>query len=257
MKINPEVSVFVINLERDFERRIHMENMLKKMDIDATFVRAVDGKTLTSQERKAYDQKKALRIYGVEMLDNELGCYLSHYRIYRRMIENNLPFALIFEDDIDISPTLPSIVNELVSLKDPKLLVVRLHSMRAKVVEATTQKFTGKEVKSLQHGTLLKLNTHTLGAGAYLISHSGAKRMLHYGERIFMPIDQTMDRFWENGITPYIVRPFPVRQLPQFTTSIGDRSGDRNKGEHFSQFLARRCQRLSDSVRKRLYFMLH
>lgn len=257
MTMNTAVSVFVINLARDQARRVHMESLLKKLAIRAEFVSAVDGKMLPSTARQAYDAKKALRVYGVEMLDNELGCYLSHYRIYTRIVNEKLPYALIFEDDIDISPTLPSIVNGLVSEITPTWLVVRLHSMRPKVVAAKTKKFKGKLIKQLPHSALMQLNTHTLGAGAYLISQAGAKRMLEYGAKIFMPIDQTMDRFWENGITPYIVRPFPVTQLAAFDTSIGDRTGNRNKGESFIQYLARRYQRLKDSFNKRVYILLN
>lgn len=257
MSINAPVSVFVINLERDKARRAHMENVLKKIHIHAEFVSAVDGKTLTSQAREAYDQKKALRVYGVEMLDNELGCYLSHYRIFERIVRENIPVALIFEDDVEIDSNLPSIVNELVLEAEPQWRVVRLHSMRSKVVDPKTGQFEGEIVKTLQHGALFKLNTHTLGAGAYLISQAGAKQMLEYGKKIFMPIDQTMDRFWENGIVPYVVRPFPARQLPAFKSSIGDRSGNRNKGESFRQYLARRHQRLMDSIKKRLYILLN
>lgn len=254
MTINTAISVFVINLSRDQDRRTHMENLLKSINIQAEFVSAVNGKALTLEEKRAYDPKKTLRFYGVAMLDNELGCYLSHYRIYEKMVKEKLPYALVFEDDIDIQPTLPSIVNELVADKHAPWLVVRLHSMRPKLVEAKTKKFKGKIIKALQHGALIQLNTHALGAGAYLISQAGAQRMLEYGAKIFMPIDQTMDRFWENGITPFIVRPFPVTQLPAFHSSIGDRSGDRNKGETFSQYCSRRCQRLIDSLKKRIYY---
>ena len=47
--------------------------------------------------------------------------------------------------------------------------------------------------------------------------------MLTYGRRISRPIDQTLDRYWENGIVPYVVRPFPVRQHPAFKSEIGVR----------------------------------
>jgi len=253
MAINSAISVFVINLERDQARRTHMENMLTKCQINAEFISAVDGKTLSFEERQAYDEEKAMRVYGVAMLDNELGCYLSHYRIFERMVNEKLPYGLIFEDDIEISPTLPSIVNTLVEDSNPIWLVVRLHTMRPKIVAATSNKFKGKIIKTLPHGELIRLNTHTLGAGAYLISQAGAKRMLEYGRKIFMPIDQTIDRFWENGITPYIVRPFPARQLAEFDSRIGDRTGNRNKGETFKQYVSRRLQRLTDSIKKRVY----
>ena len=79
--------VFVINLRRDSERRRHMTQLLDKIGIRAEFVAAVDGHTLSAADRAAYDHRRSLRIYGVDMLDTEIGCFLSHYRLYERIVQ--------------------------------------------------------------------------------------------------------------------------------------------------------------------------
>lgn len=245
--------VFVINLERDVERRSHMQRLLNNLDIDAEFIPAVDGTKLTDADKAMYNETQALKIYGSPMLPTEIGCYLSHYRLLQRIVRDNIPFALILEDDLDISPSLPATVTELLHQPDPSWLVVRLESLRSRVVNPQTNRECGKPVMTLTAGVLYKLGVHVLGFGAYLISREGAKRMLDYGQRIFMPIDQTMDRFWDNGIVPYVVRPFPIRQRTDFESRIGSRP----KGRHLSQPLKfrlwRRWQRLVDGINKRIY----
>ncbi len=81
--------------------------------------------------------------------------------------------------------------------------------------------------------------------------------MIAYGKRIFMPIDHTMDRFWENGIVPYVVRPFPVSQGDDFGTHSLGRSMDRREGQSWGTRSRRRLQRLRDGVAKRAFVLTH
>src|SRR5262249_53330006 len=102
-----------------------------------------------------------------------------------------------------------------------------------------------------------RLRTHVLGVGAYLVQRRGAERLLDYGRRIFLPIDQAMDRYWENGIVPYVVRPFPVQQREEFGSSTGVRPPMRRNLQSLRQRSRRRLQRALDGVNKRLFSLVH
>jgi glycosyl transferase family 25 len=245
--------VFVINLERDVERRLHMTAELATLGFAAEFVPAVDGRTLGQADRAVYDANRALRVYGGPMSDAEIGCYLSHFRLYERIVREGIGIALILEDDVAISPDLPAILQDLVALDEPPWLVVRLDSVRGRVRQPPNAEFRGARVAELAAGSgLYRLKTHVLGAGGYLIRRDGAARMLEYGRRIFMPIDHTMDRFWENGILPYVVRPMPVRQRADMESRIGVRRHEK-RGKPLVIWLQQRVQRIGDSLRKRAF----
>ncbi len=247
--------VFVINLERDSERRRHMAGLLERLGLAAEFVPAVDGRRLTPSERAAaYDRARALRIYGVEMMDTEIACCLSHHHVYRRMIRDGIETALILEDDVRVDAAFPQVLQDVLGSGFQDWLVVRLDTKRSQVQEPPSAKFRGASVAALSGGrALYRLRTHVLGTGAYLIRREGAARMLRYGGRVFMPIDQTMDRFWENGILPYVVRPFPVLQGEDFGSSTGVRPPDRRGAQPVGVRVLRRVQRAVDSVRKRMF----
>ncbi len=248
-------SVFVINLARDTARRAHMTRVLGEIGLLATFIPAVDGCTLTAADRARHDPVRSLRLYGKPMLDTEIGCYLSHYRLWKRILHEGTTTALILEDDIDIDPVLPGLIQDLCAC--PDWLVVRLHSMRARVLDPRRPTFHGRNIAALRDGAgLFRLRTHTLGAAAYLIRAEGARRLLAYGERIVLPIDQTMDRFWENGIAPFVVRPFPVRQRAEFPSSIGGRLPGPQEAQPVGPVLRRRLQRAVDGLHKRLHLLL-
>jgi glycosyl transferase family 25 len=245
--------VFVINLERAAKRRAHMTRLLKQLDLDAEFIPAVDGAALAAADRAAYDPGKARVVYGAEMTDAEIACYLSHYRLYERMVRQDIGCALILEDDVEASPDLKEIVGRLLELPENSWSVIRLESLRASVVTPTDGPSIGQKIADVRGGGLYRLETHVLGGGGYLIRRAGAERMLAYGRRIFMPIDHTLDRFWENGILPFVVRPFPIRQRDDFPTLIGPRGREVSRRRTALSVSRRRLARASDGISKRLF----
>ena len=60
-EIMPATPIFVINLQRDVERRRHMTKLLEGLGLSAEFVTAVDGHTLSPAEREACDRARSLR----------------------------------------------------------------------------------------------------------------------------------------------------------------------------------------------------
>ncbi len=251
--------IFAINLERDAERRRHMTALLGRLGLAAEFVSAVDGRKLTASERAAaYDRARALRIYGVEMMDTEIACCLSHRHVYRRMIRDGIETALVMEDDVRVDAGFPRVLQDVLGSRFTDWLVVRLDTKRSQLHDPPSAKSRGTSVAELSGGrALYRLRTHVLGTGAYLIRREGAERMLRYSGRVFMPIDQTMDRFWENGILPYVVRPFPVLQSEDFGSSTGVRPPDRRSAQPVPVRVLRRVQRSVDGIRKRAFNFVH
>jgi glycosyl transferase, family 25 len=226
---------------------------LGEIGLEAEFVRAVDGRALTAADRRQYDTRLARLNYRSDMTDNEIACYLSHYRIYERIRRDDLPVALILEDDIDISPAFLPVIEDLLADPDPEWSVVRLQTQRGRVANPASPMDRGRRVRAAGDGALYQIDTHVLGGCAYLMRREAARTMLDYGRRISRPIDQTMDRFWENGIMPYVVRPFPVRQHPDFASEIGVRGKAACADERRLDAMRGRVQRAYDGVRKRIF----
>ncbi|HYZ22784.1 MAG TPA: glycosyltransferase family 25 protein [Rhodopila sp.] len=250
--------IFVINLERDAARRSHMQRVLGELGLAAEFVTAVDGRRLSAEDRAMVDRPRMLRIYGCEMMDTEIACYLSHYRLYQRMVRDGIDLALVLEDDVHIHPDLPMVLRDLLVCAFTDWSVVRLDSKRTEVHRPGPDRARGVLVAPLSCGYgLYRLRTRVLGTGAYLIRRTGAERMLSYGQRVFMPIDQTIDRYWENGILPYVVRPFPVQQREEFGSSTGPRALDWRRDQPASVRWQRRAQRSFDGICKRIFNLVH
>ncbi len=105
--------VFVINLPQDLDRRRYMEAELARVGLRAEFVPGVDGSRLSEKDWTRYDKEKSLRIYGVDMLAGEIGCYLSHYRLIQRILDSSLDAALIVEDDVRFEDDIHDVLGAL------------------------------------------------------------------------------------------------------------------------------------------------
>ena len=94
------MKTFIISLKHETARRQYMENILNTTNItDFSFIDAVYGMTdLHKYNFKVMPdwvdpiQKRKINV-------NEIGCFLSHYSIWKQIINNNIDVALILEDD--------------------------------------------------------------------------------------------------------------------------------------------------------------
>ena len=98
--------VFVISLEDAIERRISILSQCRRYGIEPVIINAVDGRQGLPHELESFiDRPMALRRVGRTISDAEFACALSHHFIYRRIIEENLPGAVVLEDDAILTET--------------------------------------------------------------------------------------------------------------------------------------------------------
>lgn len=90
------MKVFAINLERSPERRASIVRECRRYALDFELVEAADGGALTPEERRRalFDPDNNPLSAG------EIGCALSHLKVYRKIVDQDIPAALILEDDI-------------------------------------------------------------------------------------------------------------------------------------------------------------
>jgi glycosyl transferase, family 25 len=247
--------VFIISLERAAERREYMKSLVSKLGFTANVVSAVDGRRLTSEQRSKYNSARARKVYGCEMSDSEIACYLSHLSIYSKMLEQRIEAALILEDDISCVSDLKPIVDEVLKLPKGSWQVIRLQSTKKSVSLGSTARAAGESVAAVGERQIFRLRTSVLGGCAYLIRLGAAAAMLTRSEQIDMPIDQTLDRYWENGIIPYVLRPMPVWHEDLFESEIGARGRAVEKKPPIGVLVRRRAQRMLDSLNKRIFWL--
>ncbi|XP_043550645.1 procollagen galactosyltransferase 1 [Chiloscyllium plagiosum] len=96
--------IFLINLKRRPDRRMRMLNSLHEQEIACKVIDAVDGRAFNSTQIKAL---------GINMMPNyedpysgrpltkgEMGCFLSHYNVWKEIVDRGLQTSVVIEDDL-------------------------------------------------------------------------------------------------------------------------------------------------------------
>ncbi|MBD0409526.1 glycosyltransferase family 25 protein [Pseudoalteromonas distincta] len=200
--------IFVVNLERDIEKRQHMVALAKKRNLDLTFTNAVLGKNLSREEIKHhYDDVKAMSDFGRKLTLPELGCALSHLNIYKSMIEKNIQIAIVLEDDVELSESFKALVNQVDNFPDKWELMLLGYYSETASERLTYSSFWGKH-KVSKNLKAVKLTELAFGTHGYMINIQGAKKLVEILSNIYKPIDHyTGASLYLNtyGIVPRVV----------------------------------------------------
>ncbi|MDR0534523.1 MAG: glycosyltransferase family 25 protein [Verrucomicrobiales bacterium] len=228
------MNCFVINLESAAGRREEMSRQLRGLGISFEIFPAVDGRKMTEQElRTHYDAGKAAR-EREKMTGAEIGCALSHLGIYRKMVEQNIPQALVLEDDADLSPDLKPVLERLAEhyAAEQEIVVLLNH---------VPNYLKRSQVELMEGRTLARTHGLCWSSHGYFITLKAAQRMLERLHPVWIVADHWM-RFQELGIVsiralvPYCVG---LREAAEIS-SIGVR-GDKQGG--FTGYLRRHRER--------------
>lgn len=199
------IPIFVISLARATERRQDIIRRLESAGLDYEIIDAVDG-----QELDSVDYKERLNddffslITGRRLLSSEIGCYLSHYKLWERMTEQKISRALILEDDATWDDDLKQVIADVLSANwewDVCLLYsiskFKLHKKLCRISKNRNLIFPAKRLVS---------------ATAYLIRLQGAQKL----KSNLWTIREQLDFAWgwpsSWGGMMFAVYPFPVRE---------------------------------------------
>ena len=119
---------FVVNLAREKARRAAIESQLDTLGLEYEIVDAVDGRALTPELESQVDRGRAERRLGEPLLPGEIGCALSHQKIYRRMLECGLDSAVVLEDDALLGAGFADIVRQLARSAEDLVLLHHCYS---------------------------------------------------------------------------------------------------------------------------------
>ena len=111
---------FILHLERASARAATVQSLSASMAIESEVLAAVDGARLTPQEvDQAYARRRFRPTYPFPLTRTEVGVFLSHRLAWRRIVDDALDFAFIFEDDAEIDPSRFAALVEFVTLERP------------------------------------------------------------------------------------------------------------------------------------------
>ena len=183
------MKTFLINLDKEQARLAHMTTQLARLGIDFERIPAVYGKELPLKKRnQSVNPFRWWCAMGRSIALAEIGCALSHFSIYQRMIDEDIPMACILEDDITIS----SKFKECVARVEAELDVTKSQVV---LLSGHTQMYS-----NLNHEVDFELRQSKFGtcADGYCVTQKAAKVLLEQNLPLIVPCD-TWERWVRQG----------------------------------------------------------
>lgn len=207
------MKVFIINLKKDIERRKHIETLCAQYQLNYEFVDAVNGFELDAKVvQEITSVQESIKLIGRELSVGEIGCTLSHLKIYKHILSKKIDYALVLEDDAAFDQKLSLFLKSFQGLeKEWDILLLGYYScsnhaffdLKREYVLSINNKYEMAELKEMACGT-----------HGYLISNKGASKLLEKNKKITLPIDSITGDV--NQIDSYILVPPLVHVSDKF-----------------------------------------
>lgn len=193
---------FVINMSKNRDRMMNFDKQYSRSDLAARpYIRfeAINGLEMGDKIREFVTPKVWLGMNYIKQMkvrvgDNQLtpgmiGCYLSHYAIFKQIVDDKLPYAVIFEDDSNIHPRIYSKKIRSIVENDGTFPVdwdIILLGHWCKQCVPVTSEYT--DVK------------YFWGTHGYMLSQQGAQKLINLRENeISVQIDHYMSYLSQQG----------------------------------------------------------
>ena len=178
-------------------------------------IEAIDGDKLYDYETKPSIWKCGIK--SRYLLRKEIGCVISHLKIYQKMVNENIELACILEDDNDYRKELNELlVSENINILSWDLLFLGHHAGYSKK-ETRSRKKRKLKLSNYSIGEPIEI---PYGTYAYIIKREAARKLLEHSVPIRMPADLYTGNASALGIQSFVLSPPCVFNCSLFNSTI-------------------------------------
>jgi glycosyl transferase, family 25 len=229
------IPAFVINLDRDVARWQDISSALTRLGVPYERIPAIDAKKRMTLIRRVIRSEFHFAPANRPMKAGEIGCYLSHIAALKRIVRQNLPMAVIFEDDAAFGERFQNFYRRDLPHFLTNTDIVKFEGIHY----AHTSKSSISLVKGETAQLVVPLKP-ALGSAAYAVTRKGAMELIRALSVADRPLDHKLVYYDRHGIDFAETQPFLVTQAA-YESSIELRSLDApplQPAERFRQGLA-------------------
>lgn len=233
------MQIFIISLRDSVSRRANVTKELH--NVSFKFFDAVDLRSNDNHEiLNLYNQNKTVFLKGYKLTKAELGCFASHYELWKKCIELDEPI-LIFEDNLHLQGNLGNQLANIYKLTNKFGLIKLTNTFTRKFITVDEIDTKYKLISNLKGGC---------GTGAYCISPSVAEKYIELCPSFFEPVDDFMENEWRTQSTIFSYYPNLVARS-ETASVIGSR---KDKSERtLKQKIGSIVYRLYRQIRQTFY----
>ncbi len=243
----------VISLTTAVERREHIAQEFGKQGIAFEFFDAITPNKINELSTQ----------FGIPLSNNqrlslgEKACFLSHVSLWQKMLDENIDYMAIFEDDVYLGENAQLFLTNDDWLKTLEFDLIKLETWQ-ELVHIDTQHHL-----SVHHRQLVPLKSTHVGACGYIITKKTANWLINHLKTHFdihsQAVDHVLFGLNLNKLMTYQLTPAICIQSDRHNNRIlsnleKTRKNHYNHPMNFSQKIHRRIMTWKRSIGKRLFY---
>lgn len=194
-----------------------MYQQLQLLGVPYEFFNAIHGAQNPDHPlfKKYNDKKRALlRGANASLKPGQLGCFASHYLLWKECVEGAKPI-IVLEDDAILLPTFLSFIENSANFANHYGLVWMQPSRKI-------ANQAGYSLEKIGPFTVKKFAKGFSGATGYLITPQAAQTFMNHTAEWLYPVDITMDRFYDHNIESIGIDPVCIRQEDELASFVNE-----------------------------------
>lgn len=210
---NTNIDFYVITLDKSIRKKNIIEET-KKNKLKLNIIEGINWKNINQ------DNLLKNKIIDIIFYDNnnkrdkEIGCYLSHFKIYNIIKDNNKinNYSIILEDDFNLlSKDITNDINKILqNMVNTNFDIIFLGN--------TFDNIGNKYKENIYH---IDKNKETIGCFAYLINNSSINKIINQVNYIDEPIDSKINSLIKtNNLIVYTIYPNLINYKIEYPSEI-------------------------------------
>ena len=227
--------IYVINMSSSSDRFNYISQQLEQQNLSFKRIPGVDVKERQDLKNKYYSKVRNKLDYHTPLTDGEIGCYIAHRNAWKAILDDDIDYGLVLEDDAYLKENL-------------KLILDNLHNTKSdwdilKLADLSTSPRKGTNIEKFQKFDIQSYYKPPTLCIAEVITRKGAKILLNLSNTFGRPVDVDKQWFCFKGLKIKGIKPYPVNCNNQFKSEI-DSIQNRKYSLSFKERFIRRLKRI-------------
>jgi len=178
-----KIIIYVMNPDKNYERRIALSELLEKMPFEFEFMSINDDVELTPDAiSKNHDSKRAIDALGRDLTRGELASTFNHMLCFKKFLDSESDIAIILEDDADF------IVDEFVCVIDLLIKIIEESRLHVYLLTPVISYLNNNSISLNKDYKVVEV-VQSLDSAGYIVNRETAKKLLSVNSKAWFIMD--------------------------------------------------------------------